>query len=312
MRRVFPILVLAVLACSDETTNPGGGGFKTAKWAVQRYVADLKIAACGGADPGTFRHPGSLPIVDGVAVRVAAADEDALAALIDARTCDEVFAILNGGKAPDACTTEGSSCDGNVAVACRRYGDRLLSIRSDCGRADLACNEGVCGVPSCASGACDGDALMRCTAGDGARVECGYLGLTCGRGGEGLQCTGTGEVCSLDDLTAACDKNILVLCLGGQVGKIDCAGLTDGRRKCNQAWLDRFPDEAPEDVAGDDLWNACAPAGTECEEGTSSCDGAYLTVCLDGYVAKVKCTDAKFKECSSSGGQAVCSGFPAS
>jgi len=276
MRRIVPVLVLA-------------GGTKTAEWAVQRYVADLKLAACGGPDPGAFNRPASLPITDGILSRMAMAEGGMLSSILTAKTCDDVFLALNGGSAPPACDAVARTCDGDVAVDCTKYGDRLLEFRTDCSGASLVCTQGDCGLPACVSSSCDTDtgALVTCNNGVEDRVECEYLGLTCGYSNLNFECVGTGDTCSPNVFESTCDGTVLNLCLGAKVGKIDCSSLTETRRQCNGSWVSANKDEVPEQIAGKDFSTACSQAGLECQDGTSSCDGTLMNLCVDGYVVAV-------------------------
>ena len=312
-RFLVPGLVLAFAACTEDP-NPGGGGYRTAEFMVESFVADAKVTACmGQVDNALFKAVASLPVTDGYQSKLMVGGQGRLADLMSAPNCDAVFIVLNRGEAPATCSGGKPACLETVAQTCEATSAGSLMLTTDCSGYGMACEEGECTLGQCASGSCDGDTLVACKDGGHKQlVQCGFLGLGCGRGAEGLQCQGRGDSCSVDTVKPACDGAKFTLCLGGHQAVIDCAQLTDGRRACNQQWLDQNKVLlTAEEIVDGHLAQACAPTGFECEDKTSSCDGDVVQICVDGLLMPLSCRDLGFDGCKVKGGQARCEGFPA-
>jgi hypothetical protein len=324
---VTVVLALTLAACDEEIVDPGVGGSQTALLRAEAYIAWTKLAACGGdtALMGLLAEDylqfDSMPITDGMESMIAIGGNLALGDVLAARDCADVRAGVNYGVDPAACAPGGEpACVDGFLQACTPFdGDGALIV-TDCERYDMTCAGGACRPDACAGAACEGDALVTCGPGGERRVfDCGALGLTCGHGGDGLQCVGAGNVCSVrqegDDETDTsiaphCEEHTLVWCLGGREARVDCAGRTDGRRRCSQAWLDKNPDVAPDDILLKHLTKACGPVGTDCEDGLTLCDGNDLKICIDGFFEYLDCRAYRFAGCLVASDGARCDGFP--
>ncbi len=323
---VVTLVMLPVLwtASCSEKENPGRGGTLTAQLHGQVFVAAAKLAECTGDAAATdlwlggYTFTNSLPITDGWQSRWAFETGASLAAMLDAKTCSDLYTALNFDTPPVPCTEEGRACSNDVAQVCRKMGDAMLRFDMDCTIADMQCREGRCILGTCSSDRCDGDSRVTCDANHEQQVyQCGALGLTCGNGGSGLQCIGKGQVCTTTDVdnpvVPKCDGSTLTWCLGGRMASIDCSKITDDRRGCSQAWLDAHTDVASADILDKYLAEACGQNGTDCVGGTSECDESLLKLCIDGYYEWEACQDFHTDGCSADGvfpGSASCKGFP--
>lgn len=327
MRRlpwIVTMAALALVACDEEIVDPGRGGSQTALLRAEAYVAWTKLAACGGDTAligllaPNYLTFDSLPITDGRESGMVIGGNSFLGEVLSARTCTDVLVGINYGIEPTSCAAAEPACDGDTLNTCESLDGRDALIVTDCGRFDMTCGNGDCRMPACDGAACDGDVLVTC-GGDGRQVrfDCGVLGLSCGRGGDGLQCVGTGKACSVrkdandeTGIAAGCDQNTLVWCLGGREARIDCAGLTDGRRACSYDWFNKNPDVAPDDILTRFLTKACAAVGTDCEDGLMRCDGNEIKICIDGFFEYLDCRGYRFDTCRVTADGARCDGFP--
>lgn len=331
MRRLLALAVaLPLMAACDDPPDPGTGGLLTAQLWTETIVADGKLAQCTGTS-GLMANwlpvgmSDSLPVTDGAAARWAKENSGRLSGALSARDCTALYTALNDGLAPAECAEEGSTCAGDVRQDCLKMGLQTLRFDTDCAAVGMSCVAGACTLGACVTNACDGDTLVTCGA-DRRKVLflCGALGLTCGNAGEGLQCVGRGETCTTvddgDETTPPatlpkCDGGRLTWCLGGHKAIVDCGELTDGRRECKQASLDRFADLAPEELLTGHLRDICGPTGGDCEGSASDCeDEHYLKLCVDGYYEWLGCKDFKTGGCGVSDvtpDRASCTPFPA-
>jgi hypothetical protein len=324
---IAALAALTLASCDEEFIDPGIGGSQTALFRAEAYVAWAKLAACGGDTalmgllaPDILAFD-SLPITDGRESAIAIGGNLHLGDVLGARSCDDVLAGINYAEMPVTCAPGGApACDGDAVRSCEAFGDDDYQVVTDCARFDMTCHDGACRMPACAGAACDGDVLVTCgDDGRQVRFDCGALGLSCGHGGEGLQCVGAGEACSVkkdanDELGIEphCEEFKLVWCLGGREARVNCAGLTDGRRQCSYGWLSSNPEVAPDDILSKYLAKACGPAAFDCEDGLMLCDGRDLKICIDGFFEYLDCRAYGFEECRVEGGQARCAGFPRS
>ncbi len=327
MYRLFWIVAIATLtivACDEEIIDPGRGGSQTALFRAEAYIGWTKLAACGGdtALMGLLKQNylsfDSMPITDGHESAIAIGGNQALGDVLSARTCGDVLVGINHGAEPVSCAKGTPTCVDESLQSCHSFGETDYLIVTDCKNFDMACVDGECRVDDCFGTACDGDALVTCGPNGERRVfDCGALGLTCGHGGDGLQCVGGGDTCTiktdsndLDGIRPGCDGFAFVWCLGGRQARINCAGLTDGRRQCSQAWLNLHPDVASDEILSQYLTKACGPVGEDCQDGLTMCDGNDLKICIDGFFEYLDCRSYRFEGCEVTADGARCAGFP--
>lgn len=310
-------LPFVILSSGCETGNvTAGGGDPTANFYNELDLLRMKMAECApGAEFLTWKPAGnSLPMLDGLQAIMA----DELHNLIEyanvAENCDDFFLALNSDEPVGTCDTQGSTCNDNTLEIClpAEGGNKLISI--DCELMDLSCLNGECVLGVCETDQCDDDTLIRC---DEMNLKhefmCGSLGLGCGYGGSGFQCNGKGDQCSTSSISPSCEGNILTWCLGGRLATLDCAEITDGRRECNQSWLDSNTDATAEELVTMYLDKVCSQKYAECSDGVSSCsEEGEARFCRDGIYEYIWCEDFYFAECTLPGGEietAMCTGF---
>jgi hypothetical protein len=323
------LLAMALLWACDDPPEPGKGGLLTAQLWTEAMVADAKLAECTGTAGllGAWVRLGqtdSMPITDGAEAQRVKEFNSRISGVLAAKDCAGVMEALNDGVTPGACTAEGGTCQGDVLQECLAMGALTLRFDTDCRRLNMTCVGGACTLGTCVTNACDGDTLVTC--GEDKRKAqflCGALGLTCGNSGDGLQCVGRGETCTTvedDDPNTAiatlprCDSGRLTWCLGGHKAILDCGALTDDRRECKQASLDKFVDLPPLEILTKHLLEACGPTGADCEGDARECEeDDYLKICVDGYYEWMTCRDYHTGACGTStitAGQPACVPFP--
>jgi len=319
-----PLLLAGALLCTcTAVEDPSRGGLLTVQLKSGSFVADGKLAECTGGAPLTglwqnlFQSMDSLPLTNGWDAKWAMETSGVLSDMLSAKDCASLYKALNFGVTPVPCDQEGKACAGDVARECRAMGTSKLRFDTDCTRAGMTCKDGGCILGTCVSGSCDGDSLVTCKDGVKSLFLCGVLGLTCGNGGDGLQCVGKGDTCSTSDpdtpVVPKCDGTQLVWCLGGKLATVDCGTLTDGRRTCNWGWLDGHTTVTSNDILDQYFAEACGQMGGDCEGNVSECDGSNLKLCVDGFYEYEMCKDYQTTGCSTNGvfGQyATCTGFP--
>ncbi len=168
------------------------------------------------------------------------------------RECDEQFGCVVPGTA---------RCEEGSAGSC-----------SDDGR-PLLCNDGLLDVgPSCED-----------------------FGLACGEG----RCRADGESCpsrsgllesTLEFDGVGCDGPVMISCIGGQLGSVDCRSRGPG-----------FTCQQLDDVYFCGLANECIPGNTPGAEqpGTGfGCDGTSVRFCNAGRLEMIDCTELGFDGCS--------------
>ena len=143
-----------------------------------------------------------------------------------------------------------ASCVGNVAVRCSTPGGNHLPRIIDCAAVGQTCQAGVCAVPASApacaadqtpsSVRCDGDTRVWCRprvgGGNGElRSDCAAIGARCMPDARGVaRCIPTATGCTpppaSGPTTAACEGNVVSVCMNGTRARIDCTAL--GRARC--------------------------------------------------------------------------------
>lgn len=156
-----------------------------------------------------------------------------------------------GGCGSSSSSSNSSSaprCEGTVAIDCSNPDFAAL----DCAQLEpgatcrMVNNQPTCvpgaARPTCAPGQgarCDGDTLVRCAPlnPDGGllarllgtvpdnwfqyRTDCGAIGMRCDAGA----CVPRANACSVQTETGRCVGNVLEMCVGGRVERVDCASL---------------------------------------------------------------------------------------
>jgi hypothetical protein len=111
----------------------------------------------------------------------------------------------------------------------------------------------------------------------------------------------------------SCTGSILTWCLGGKTATLDCGKVTDGRRECNQSWLDSNPDVDSNELVTTYLDKVCSQKYAECDDGVSICsDDGEARFCRDGVYEYIYCPDFGFDTCTPPGGdneKAACTGL---
>ncbi len=184
------------------------------------------------------------------------------------------------------------SCKGSILDRCSTPGGNHLPRIFDCAALGQTCEGGACviapGSPDCddpSGGRCDGDDRIWCRPragggnGETAPEPC-PTGTTCVENGGNLVCAPAIETCAAERFE--CEGDDVVLCRkqGGvlQEMRIRCGAVG---RKC-----------AP-DAKGNP---ACLPVASECavpggddKSSKSTCEGANVSVCLDGVKTTLDC-----------------------
>ena len=190
-------------------------------------------------------------------------------------------------------TDECDTCQGNAAILC---GDTQL--RWDCGKYGGTCSEGHCIAPDRAG--CDAASFENQCDAEGRPLHCvdtfqqvgpacADLGLECKKVGSDAWCVGTGETCSMPESPyfdvhfagQGCNGSSLSACVRGGLADLDCnlfgtdfsCQTSDGAFFCGTA-------------------SECDPAAF-----VKSCDGANVTFCNAGKIARVDCTALGFGPC---------------
>jgi hypothetical protein len=200
-----------------------------------------------------------------------------------------------------------------LEVDCSSFGVSCIARKAEGGESTVTC--GHQGDPWPPVISCNGENLF---AGGYPLVDCAAYQATCWlEGYPYLPCTGTGAGCEESEFTDECSGDSVVVCGGKHVNVFDCVKATGGRRKCEAFYLEQA--DRPHRVGGgvDSLGiegapRGCAPAGSECEEGFSACDGKTLRLCPDGFELRIDCGKWGFEGC----GEAekhdsfICNGWP--
>ena len=321
-KNLYPVFALVILAAAflSAGCNPGngvaGGGDPTADFLNEIEILRMKMGECApGAEFIEFQRSGnSLPVLDGLQAEMAEELHNLIKFANSAQNCDEFFLALNSELPVETCDTAGRTCKDNLLEICMPTGQDNKLIVVDCESMELACLEGECTLGLCETDKCDDDTLVNC---DDMNIRhdfrCGSLDLSCGYGGAGFQCIGKGEQCSSTSLAPSCAKNVLTWCLGGRIATLDCAAITDGRRECNQSWLDNNIDATAEELVSRYLGNVCSQKYAECSDGVSTCsEWDEARFCRDGIYEDIWCEGYSFSECTPPGGgqeTALCTGF---
>lgn len=217
-----------------------------------------------------------------------------------ATTCDAYVSCVEFATPCSGSATP--SCAGNVAVRCSTPGGNHLPRVFDCSTVGQTCMNGVCVLPAganeCATpgeGRCDGDvrawcrpragggngevrepcpAGTACVAGSGSSPVCQPTLVTCPA--EGARCEGDTAVLCVRDRSAGVNREI----------RSDCAA---AGRRCE---LDA------RGVA------RCVPRATACmipapnAASGARCDGAAVSVCLEGDTTRIDCAAAGRGACA--------------
>jgi len=188
------------------------------------------------------------------------------------------------------------SCVGNVAVRCSTPGGNHLPRVFDCTTVGQTCMNGVCVLPAganeCATpggGRCDGNVRAWCRprvgGGNGEVREPCPAGTVClggGTGGSSPGCMPAPATCAAEG--ARCDGDTAVLCLRDR----DTGMMLEDRSDCASIGRRCMPDARG--IA------RCVPRATGCTipapsaASGSRCDGAAISVCLEGVQTRIDCS----------------------
>ena len=186
-------------------------------------------------------------------------------------------------------------CVGNVAVRCSTPGGNHLPRIFDCSAVGQTCVNGECALPAganeCATpggGRCDGNVRAWCRprvgGGNGEVREPCPAGTACmggGTGGSSPVCYTALTACGAEG--ARCDGDTAVLCLRDR----DSGMMLETRSDCAAAGRRCVPDARG--IA------RCVPRATACTipapnaASGSRCDGAAISVCLEGTPTRIDC-----------------------
>lgn len=212
---------------------------------------------------------------------------------VTATTCD---AYLRCVEFDTPCSGSAMpTCAGNVAVRCSTPGGNHLPRVFDCSTVGQTCMNGVCVLPAgpneCATpggGRCDGNVRAWCRprVGGGAgevREPCpaGTACLGGGTGGSSPGCQPVPATCAAEG--ARCEGDTAVLCLRDRSSGM----MAESRSDC--ASIGRRCEPDARGIA------RCVPRAAACTIPTSSstsgsrCDGAAISVCLEGTPTRIDC-----------------------
>lgn len=324
MRQAFLLVTLmafGLLSCDSEFVDQTKGGENTALLRAETYIAWTKIQECG-AESGilglvSLEHVAftSLPLTDGLEILLVNSGQTAFFDILSAINCEEVLLALNFGQESAECSFDSPVCKDGLLSSCEPIGAKKHLITTDCSLFGLQCVNDTCQLPTCNGPRCEYDMLVTCDEnGLEQHFDCAALGLACGRGADGLQCIGTGDHCSTNELDenaliSKCDQESVVWCLGGRQARIECFDITDGRRNCSYDWFNKNKDVPPDEILTKYLTKTCAPIGAECEDGLMECEDTIIKICIDGIFQYLDCQAYQFQTCKTADGQAKCSGF---
>lgn len=286
------------VAAPTDSAVPADGATPTSAALVQMC---RMVHACGYTT-ARFRVAGDTCLETALAAVAAGAETDSpeqrahfvRMAQCAARTttCDAFVRCADFDTPCSGSAT--ASCSGNVAVRCSTPGGNYLPRVMDCAAVGQTCMNGVCALAA-GPNECDNPGGVRC---DGAvRVWCrprvggggGEVrepcptGTTCLASGSGASCV---AVRSCGAPEARCDGNTAVVC-SMATGPDGMRGLYEQRLDCAAAGRRCMVDARGRP--------ACVPMASGCmvpppnSPSLSTCEGANVSVCLDGNPTRIDC-----------------------
>jgi hypothetical protein len=328
-------ILMGSAACgarSTLVTPDEAGGASTASISNASVTATTSTASSGSSGTG-----GSLPGPDVVAACVIATSCGAAIPNVyppsDASACIDAFGRRGGWYTGDPealtddtlaeqlldCAHPGVDCGAFracfggdwVSLSRCRSGEckgGLLSLFGgtpgsfDCAAIGATCQDLTSNAPRacCNAEPCSGSTELTCNGsvasfcgGWGQRidVDCAPSGRVCGTDPI-TPCVGVGAPCSDSD-PVTCSGSVATYCAGGRTATVDCAA-DDYRTGC---------------ASGAPAYEGpCKPAGAECDpfQAKDACDGANISVCVDGHWQTLDCTTLGFAFCAMPGTDARC------
>jgi hypothetical protein len=211
-----------------------------------------------------------------------------------ARTCTDVLTCASGNHGPTYCATHpSSSCDGTALVSCPPSNTPGWAIDPpplDCASIGMMCVGDTCSDGNTCNGPlvlyCKGSHIMSCDLFRKAEqsVDCAavYPGGTCGVADSQLQCVpATPDTCTTKTagVPYACSGNSLLGCYRLLPSKLDCGPIDS---TCGPSGL------------GFD----CVPHAQDCtSKSPDRCNGAALSICVDGRYRDVDCASLGLGAC---------------
>jgi len=202
--------------------------------------------------------------------------------------CEGFRSCFGGGWVTLSRCHEGAMCDGSKLVMmgetpffdCAAIGATCVDLMSGAQRA--CCNAELCtdfDQVTCDAGGATGTFCH----GWGAFMtfDCSLTGRVCTPDPYYL-CEGTGAACDVTEPAPECTGAVASYCAGGRLASFDCS-----------------QNELRSGCGGDTYGLPCIPRGSDCDpQGfAGACQGAELTLCVDGYLELVSCTDLGFSTC---------------